>query len=418
MSMLSIRIAEFCCAVMCVFMPHSGLSRGMVLFFAMSCGVIVANLYYAQPLLGIIGPDLHMRPQTASLIVSLTQIGYAMGLLLLVPLGDLVENRKLLVVTVLVAIPPLLLAGLAWNGAVMLAVAFLIGLTSVAAQMLPPLATHLTSESARGRVVGTVISGLVFGILLSRPFSSLITAYGSWRLVFFLSAGFMAVLAFLLSRKIPNRKPQTKDHYGSLLLSVLGLPFRFVVLRQRVACQAACFCGFSMFWTGVPLVLMHQFGFTQRGIAVFALVGAAGALSAPVAGHLADRGHGRITTICCLLVVVVAFLIAWAGVVAHSVVLLALGGVVLDAATQTNLVIGQRALYMLGPALRSRMNGIFMALFFLGGAVGSAITGTILTQGGWRQLCWIGCILPLLALGYFFVADKQVRLKETKAEPP
>lgn len=388
-------------------MSESGLSRFMVLLLAMSCGMIVANLYYTQPLLGVIGPDLHMSPQAVSLIVSLTQIGYAAGLLLLVPLGDLVENRKLVVVTVLIAIPPLLLGGLAWNSHVMLAVAFLTGLTSVAAQMLPPLAAHLTPAAKRGQVVGTIISGLVVGILLSRPVASLITAYGSWRWVFFMSAGLMAALALLLSRKLPYRKPASEHHYLSLLATVFGLPFRFAALRQRAACQAACFCGFSMFWTGAPLVLMHQFGFTQRGIAVFALVGAAGALSAPVAGHLADRGHSRIATIICLLGVVAAFLIAWAGVAVHSVVVLALAGVVLDASIQTNLVIGQRTLYMLTPALRSRMNGMFMALFFLGGAAGSAITGPVLARGSWHDLCWVGMALPLLALAYYGLAKQE-----------
>lgn len=387
-------------------MSESGLSRGMVLLLATSCGIIVANLYYAQPLLGLIGPALHMSPRAVSLIVSLTQIGYATGLLFLVPLGDLVENRKLVVITVLIAIPPLLLAGLAWNSQVMLLVAFLIGLTSVAAQMLPPLAAHLTPANIRGRVVGTIITGLVLGILLCRPVASLITAYSSWRLVFFLSAGIMAGLALLLSRKLPYRQPESGQHYGSLLATLFSLPFRFAALRQRAACQTACFFGFSMFWTGIPLVLMHQFGFTQVGIAVFALVGAGGALSAPIAGRLADKGHSYITTISCLLAVVVAFLVAWAGIIVHSVMVLALAGVILDSATQTNLVIGQRTLYMLAPELRSRMNGMFMALFFLGAAVGSAITGTILAHGGWSELCWVGMVPPLLALTYILVAAR------------
>lgn len=386
-------------------MAGSALSRGMVLFLAMSCGIIVANLYYTQPLLGSIGPDLHMSPLAVSLIVSLTQLGYATGLLFLVPLGDLVENRKLIVVTVLVAIPPLLLAGCAWNRQIMLLVGFLTGLTCVAAQMLPPLAMHMTPPAARGRVVGTITSGLVFGILLSRPLASAITAYGSWRMVFFLSAGLMAVLALLLSRKLPFRKPEAGHHYGTLMLTLFGLPRRFVVLRQRAVYQAACFCGFSMFWTGAPLVLMHQFGLTQRGIAVFALVGAAGALSAPVAGHLADRGYSRVTTIICLLGVPVAFAIAWAGVALHAVAVMALGGVVLDAATQTSLVLGQRAIYMLAPELRSRVNGMFMALFFLGGASGSAITGEVLAHGGWHALCVLGALLALLALGYLLATD-------------
>lgn len=400
-------IAEISRAVKCVFMSESGLSRLMVLFLAASCGIIVANLYYTQPLIGLIGPDLHMGTQAVSLIVSLTQIGYAMGLLFLVPLGDLVENRKLVVTTVLVSIPPLLLAGFAWNSQIMLLVAFLIGLTCVAAQILLPLAANLTPEATRGRVVGTIVSGLVFGILFSRPVASLITAYGSWRLVFFLSATLMAGLALLLYRKLPFRQPDAGSHYGHLLVSLFSLPFRFTVLRQRVAVQAACFAGFSLFWTGAPLVLMHQFGFTQRGIAVFALVAAAGAFSAPMAGHLADRGHSRITTLASLVGVGVSFFIAWAGVFFHSVLILALAGVMLDAATQTNLVIGQRSLYMLAPELRSRMNGMFMALFFLGGAAGSAITSFVLAHGGWPELCLIGIILPSLAFLYFGLATQK-----------
>ena len=400
-------IAEFARGVKGVVMSKSDLSRGMVLFLAMSCGLIVANLYYTQPLLGLIGPDLHMSAPAVGLIVSLTQIGYAVGLLFLVPLGDLVENRKLVVVTVLIAIPPLILCGFAWNRQIMLTVAFLIGLTSVAAQMLPPLAAHFTPPATRGRVVGNILSGLLFGILLSRPVASLITAYGSWRLIFFLSAGLLAGLALLLSRNLPHRQPASGHHYGSLLATLFGLPLRFSVLRQRVACQAACFCGFSMFWTGVPLVLMHQFGFTQRGIAVFALAGAAGALTAPVAGRLADRGYSRVTTMVCLFAATCAFLIAWAGIVLHAVLVLALAGMVLDAATQTNLVVGQRAIYMLAPELRSRMNGMFMALFFLGGAAGSALTGPVLAQGGWRELCWIAGVLPLLALAYFLAANRR-----------
>lgn len=400
------RVADFAAGAHGGFMSESSLSRAMVLLMAMSCGIIVANLYYTQPLLGLIGPDLHMNPRAVSLIVSLTQLGYAAGLLFLVPLGDLVENRKLVVVTLLTAIPPLLLVGCAWNGTMILVLAFLTGMVSAATQMLPPLAAHLTPEATRGRVVGTIVSGLLAGILLSRPISSLITAYSSWRLVFFLSAGLMVLLAFLLSRKLPYRRPESGHHYGSLLATLFGLPFRFAPLRQRAAYQTACFFGFSIFWTGVPLVLMHQFGFTQRGIAVFALAGAAGALSAPVAGRLADRGHSRVATMAALFGIVVAFGIAWAGIAVHSVLVLALAGVVLDAATQINLVIGQRTIYMLVPDLRSRINGVFMALFFMGGAVGSAITGVILAHGGWRELCWIGMGPPALALAYFSIATK------------
>ncbi|MDE1905712.1 MAG: MFS transporter, partial [Rhodospirillales bacterium] len=334
----------------------------MVWLLAVSCGIVVANIYYSQPLLSLIGPALHMRPRAESLIVSLTQLGYASGLIFLVPLGDLVENRRLVVVTVAAAILPLLLAGVAWNGQVMLVVSALIGLTSVAVQMLIPIAAHLTPEASRGRIVGLVTSGLLFGILFSRPIASMIAAVSSWRLVFFISAALMAGLALLLSRALPYRKPEANHHYGSLLVSLFSLPLRFPILRQRAAYQAAAFAGFSLFWTGAPLFLTHEFGFTQWGIALFALAGAAGAFAAPAAGHLADRGYTKAGTLASLLGVTLAFAIAAVGACFHSVLVLALAAIMLDAAVQTSLVLGQRSIYVLAPELRSRMNGIFMAM--------------------------------------------------------
>ncbi len=376
----------------------------MVGLLAASCGIIVANIYYAQPLVGVIGPAVGLSAHAASLIVSLTQLGYAAGLLFLVPLGDLVENRKLMVLTVAASVPALLLTGLAANGAMLLVAAALTGLTSVAVQMLIPLAAHLTAEARRGRVVGTVMSGLLLGILLSRPAASMIADLSSWRVVFFLSAALMAVMTVLLRFTLPQRQPVGGHHYGTLLLSLLSLPLQFPALRQRAAYQAAAFGGFSLFWTGVPLYLSQHFGYTQRGIAVFALVGAAGALAAPVAGRLADKGHSNAGTVGALLSITAAFGLAWLGAAIHSVVLLALAGVALDAGVQCNLVIGQRMIYMLHANMRSRLNGVFMAIFFTGGAAASAMTSSLLIHGGWGGLCAVGAALPLLALAYFVAA--------------
>lgn len=376
----------------------------MVGLLAASCGIVVANIYYAQPLVGLIGPAVGLSAHAASLIVSLTQLGYAAGLLLLVPLGDLVENRRLMVATVAATIPALLLTALARNGEMLLAAAALTGLTSVAVQMLIPLAAHLTPEARRGQVVGTVTSGLLMGILLSRPVSSIIADISSWRMVFFLSAGLMAGMAVLLRFTLPVRRPVVAHHYGTLLLSLLQLPLKLPALRQRAAYQAAAFGAFSLFWTGAPLYLTQNFGFTQRGIAVFALAGAAGALAAPLAGRLADRGHSSIGTIAALLGITAAFGLAYLGAAVHSVILLALAGMLLDAGVQCNLVIGQRAIYMLHAEMRSRLNGVFMALFFTGGAAASAITSTLLLHGGWSGLCALGAALPLAALVYFVSA--------------
>jgi len=385
---------------------QAGPSSWMVLLLATACGVIVANIYYAQPLIGIIGPAVGLGPHSASLIVSLTQIGYAIGLLVLVPLGDLVENRRLVVCTIACSIPALLLAGLAHGGGVMLAASLLIGLTTVAVQMLVPLAAHLAPDHRRGRVVGNVMSGLLVGILLARPVASMITDFFSWRTVFYLSAGVMAVVAITLRFTLPRRQPRTTERYFALLASLVALPFNTPVLRRRALYQSAAFACFTLFWTAAPLLLARQMHYTQRGIAIFALVGAAGALMAPVAGRLADREHGRIGTILALLAVAAAFPLAWFGGHIQSVVILAAAGVLLDAGVQANLVFSQRAIYSLAPELRSRLNGVFMATFFLGGAAGSALTSPILAHFGWPAICALGAALPLAALSYFAVAER------------
>jgi predicted MFS family arabinose efflux permease len=272
--------------------------------------------------------------------------------------------------------------------------------------MLVPLAAHLTPEAKRGQVVGKVMSGLLFGILLARPVASIIADLAGWRAVFFTCAGLMAATTMLLWRTLPVRQPEVRQHYFKLLGSTVLLPFQLPVLRQRAAYQAAVFGGFSLFWTGAPLLLARDFHYSQRGIAVFALVGAAGALAAPLAGVLADRGHSRIGSIGALLSVTTAFVLALAGGFAHSVVVLALAGVLLDAGVQTSMVIGQRAIYTLAPEIRSRLNGVYMAIFFTGGAAGSALTSPVLAAFGWPGICVLGGVLPLAALGYFFAADR------------
>lgn len=382
----------------------AGPSTAMVLLLATACGLLVANIYYAQPLVGLIGPAVNLSKHAASLIVSLTQLGYAAGLLLLVPLGDLLENRRLVVATIMASIPALLLAGFSQSGFMMLVAAALIGLTSVAVQMLVPLAAHMAPEAIRGRVVGNVMSGLLFGILLARPMASLVANISSWRVIFYLSAFMVAVMGAVLWRTLPQRQPASSQSYGRLLISLFSLPIRLPLLRQRALYQAAVFAGFSLFWTGVPLLLANQFHYSQRGIAIFALVGAAGAFVAPIAGRFADRGFGGSGTVLALGSVSFSFVLGAIGGVLHSVLLLALAGVLLDAGVQANLVFGQRIIYTLAPDIRARLNGMFMAIFFVGGAAGSAVTSPVLQSFGWTGICAIGVALPVLAIGYFVIA--------------
>ncbi|MGS0943108.1 MFS transporter [Pseudomonas luteola] len=376
------------------------LSKGLVLLFAFCCGAIVANLYYSQPIIELIAPAVGLSEHDASLIVSLTQIGYALGLLLLVPLADLLENRRLMVITVLASAVMLMAAGLSTQPSVFLVVSLLIGISSVAVQILIPLAAHLAPEQSRGRIVGTIMSGLLLGILLARPASSLIADHFGWRTVFFTSALIMLAIAGVVLKVIPARQPSHQAHYGQLLLSLVHLFTREPVLRQRSLYQGLMFAAFSLFWTAAPLELIRHYGLSQTQIAIFALVGAVGAVSAPIAGRLADAGHTHHASAVAMLLAVLSFLPA----LVHSpygVVSLAITGILLDFAVQMNMVLGQRAVYMLDAKSRARLNGLYMTSIFIGGATGSAIASTVYERGGWSAIVLVGSSLPLLALLFF-----------------
>ena len=379
---------------------HPALSRSLVVLMALACGVVVANIYYAQPLVGLIGPAVGLSPETASLVVTLTQVGYGAGLVLLVPLGDLLENRRLVVVTLCSTVVALLVAAVAPSASLFLTAAFLIGVTSVAVQMLVPLAAHMAPEASRGQVVGNVMSGLLLGILLARPVSSLIADSLGWRAVFGLSAVVMVGFAVLLWRVLPQRRPKGQSSYGALLGSLGRLLVRTPVLQRRTVYQTMMFASFSLYWTSVPLLLMGApFHLSQRGIALFALSGAAGALVAPIAGRIADRGWTRPATGFALAMAALSFFVARAG--EGSIALLVLAGLLLDMGVQMNMVLGQRAIYSLGAETRSRMNAIYMAIFFLGGAAGSALAGYAFAVGGWAPVTWIGFAFPALGLLFY-----------------
>ncbi len=374
--------------------------------FAAACGLIVANIYFAQPLTGPIGQSLHLRAGTLGLIVTVTQLGYAGGLLLLVPLGDLLENRRLIATTLIGATVGLAGMALAPSSTPFFLGAFLLGLCSVAAQMLIPFAAQLAPDASRGRVVGNVMSGLMAGILLSRPVASVIASETGWRSVFGLSAGLTLILAGVLSRILPIRHPHTGLTYGAIVRSLKVLLFTTPVLQRRAAYQAFLFGTFSLFWTAVPLLLAGPtFGLGQQGIALFALAGAAGTVVAPVAGRLADRGLTRLCTGICMALVVASFVMGWRGARSASIPLLVVAAIGLDLGVTANLVLGQRAIFSLPSEIRSRLNGIFIAIFFLGGAAGSALAGYANARGGWTAVTEIGigfgCVAFLLYLTEF-----------------
>ena len=376
----------------------------MIVLLATACGLIVANIYYAQPLAGPIGAALALSPHATGLIVTLTQIGYGAGLLLIVPLGDLIENRRLVVTLIGVAAVALLAAGLSNNAGTFLAAAFVIGVGSVAVQVLVPYAAHLAPEAVRGKVVGSVISGLMLGIMLARPVASFIAEVSSWHVVFFLSAGTMVMLAVMLSMTLPIRAPSTNLSYGALLASMSHLLRTTPVLRRRALYQAFLFAAFSLFWTTTPLLLAGPaFHLSQGGIALFALVGVSGAIASPIAGRVADRGWTRPATALSMLAVAIAFLMTKIVPTGStlSLVLLLAAAVVLDFGVSANLTLGQRMIFLLSAEDRGRLNGLYLATFFVGGALGSAVGGWVYAQDGWSLTSSVGFALPVAALVYF-----------------
>jgi predicted MFS family arabinose efflux permease len=379
----------------------SSISSGMVMLLAAAAGIIVANLYYAQPLVGPIGAALGLPPAAAGLIVTLTQIGYTLGLLFIVPLGDLVENRRLIVTGLLVTSAALLVAATATTAWAFLLAALTIGLGAVVAQVLVPFAAHLAPEATRGQIVGKVVSGLLLGIMVARPVASVLAGLGGWQTVFGIAAALVALLAVVLQLKLPLRQPTATQPYRRLIGSLWPLLATTVVLRQRALYHAGLFGAFSLFWTVAPQALAGPaFGLTQNGIALFALVGMAGAVASPVAGRLADAGHTLKATAVALVVGALSFLLPLFAPSSKPVALglLAVAAIALDAAVAANLVLGQRALFALGADMRSRLNGLYFALFFAGGAVGSALGGWVYAAYGWHAALLVGMLLPALAL--------------------
>jgi predicted MFS family arabinose efflux permease len=370
--------------------------RLVVAVLAVACGATVANLYYAQPLLGEISSAFSVSDGSAALVVTLTQLGYAAGLALLMPLGDLLENRSLAARTLVFTAVALLVAGAAPVFPVFLVAAVLIGITSVVAQILVPFAAHLAPEDVRGRFVGTVMSGLLLGVLLARTVSSLIASAWGWRTIYFVSAVLMLAVAVAVRHVLPRREPGPEISYRRLLRSVATLAREEPALRQRAICQALMFGAFSSFWTTVAFELAGGHGLSQTGIGIFALVGAAGAAAAPVAGWLGDRGHGRIGSGVGLGLAVVAMVLADAGV--RSLVLLAVAGVLLDLAVQGHQVFSQREIYGLRADAGARVNTVFMTTIFIGGAIASAVAGALYQAAGWTGSTLFGAALPLVAL--------------------
>nr|WP_269856809.1 MFS transporter [Streptomyces sp. RPT161] len=379
----------------------------LVALLAAASGMTVANLYYAQPLLSSLSAFFRVDTATAGALITITQIGYVVGMLFLVPLGDRMEKRRL--VTILLAVTTLALAaaGAATSFPMLLIASLISGATSVVAQILVPFAASLAPDHTRGRIVGRVMSGLLTGILLSRTLSSLVSDAAGWRVVYLGSAVLMALLALALHLALPQQAPTTDVPYHHVLRSTVQLVRGHPVLVRRALYQAAMFGAFSAFWTTVSFMLTGpRFHYSPIGVGVFALVGAAGAAVAPLAGRWADRELVRPMSGAAFAVGALAF--ALAGFGQHGIVPIALAAVLLDMAVQTSLILGQHTIYRLDPTARARLNSAFIATFFVGGALGSQLGSIAYRSGGWTAVTVLGAALPALALAYWTTERRAV----------
>jgi predicted MFS family arabinose efflux permease len=387
-----------------------GFSVGLQWLLGTACALLIASLYYGQPLTGLISESLGMPRESTGLIVTLPLLGYGIGLLLIVPLGDLIENRWLVLFLVGLQALCLMSVSLIAQPVLFLSAAFLVGATAAAVQILLPYATYVAPEALRGQAVGKVVSGVMLGIMLARPVSSFVADLWSWRAIFRISAVLMAGLFLALRFWLPPRKPTTDLTYGELLLSMRRIFVTTAVLRRRAFYHVFMFGAFSVFWTAAPLWLSGpQFGLSQRGIAWVALAGVAGAVAPPIAGRIADKGLSQWGTVAAMLLAAVAFLLSD---LAHGGSRLALGlviacAILLDFAVSSNLVFGQRAIFSLAPEQRSRINGLYLATFFAGGAISSALSGWCYTRFGWAGVSALGVALPIAGLVYLLTERRK-----------
>lgn len=382
-------------------------SRALLLLLATAAGLGAANLYFGQPLAAAMGQDLHAPVAAIGTALTATQIGYALGMILLVPLGDARERRALIVTTLSCAVPALLLMSISRSVPALIASSLLVGIASSVAQMVVPYAVDLAPPEDRGKVVGTVMSGLLAGILLSRTASGAIATAFGWRAVFVIAAVVMALLALVLHVSIPQREPSVRLGYVVVLRSLAMVVKTEPVLRQRALVGGLSFASFSVFWSMLSYQLA-TFGHGSGTAGLFGAIGIVGVLVAPVAGRLATGPRPERINVVSLLGVALSFGIFLLG--SQSLLAIGAGVVLLDAGVQANQLTNQTVIYGLRPELRSRMNAVYMVVYFIGGSLGTVAGAAAWSLGHWPAVCATGAAFALLGLVPLLIGAKPTLL--------
>jgi predicted MFS family arabinose efflux permease len=362
------------------------LSQKNVLFMAVATGLIVANLYYCQPLIVLIADEFKIPHADAGTIAYLTQAGYAIGLFFMVPLGDKLERKSQILYTTFATVIALIIAATAQSYLILEIASLLIGITSIVPQLILPLAAALSAPENRGKVVGTIMSGLLVGILLSRTLSGFIGEVLGWRAMFWIAAALCLLLFFIIKKQFPTNKPVFKGSYWDLIRSLFTLIKEQPLLREATLINVFSFAQFGAFWTTMVLFLSASpFNFNSATIGLFGIVGASGALAAPLVGKLGDKGSSRVAVGYGCLLLALSFVVFYFAT--SSVAVVICGIVLIDIGMQGVHISNQTRVYSILPEARNRMNTVFMSFSFLGTAAGSAIGLFLWQLGGWHAVC-------------------------------
>ncbi|MGH0601464.1 MFS transporter [Bacillus mycoides] len=385
------------------------MSHALALLFATACGMSVANIYFAQPLLDQLSNEFGINHSIIGVVITITQIFYGLGLLLLVPLGDLLNQRRLIVGQMLLSTTALVIVGTASSSMVLFAGMALVGLLAVVTQTLVAFAATIASPTERGRVVGIVTSGIVIGILLARTFAGILTDIAGWRSVYLFSAALMFLMVFMFIKMLPNVEREVKSlSYPQLIRSVLALFIQERTLRVRSVLAMLIFADFSILWTSLVLPLSTPpIALSHSAIGAFGLVGVAGALAAARAGKLADQGYGQRTTGIALALLLISWL--FISYIEQSLIALVIGIVLLDLAVQAIHVTNQTMILPLHTEARSRLTAGYMVFYSIGSAGGSIASTQIYAHFGWGGVSLLGASVSALAL-LFWAMTRRVKI--------
>jgi predicted MFS family arabinose efflux permease len=392
---------------------HPELTPLTLWIMTIATGLIVANLYYNQPLLEDIAHTFHATKGKAGQVSVLTQMGYAVGMFFLAPLADMVKRKRLMVIMFAFIVLSLLIIAKAPNINVLIITSFFLGAASMIPQLLVPMAAHLAKPSERGKKLGVIMSGLLIGILLSRTFSGFISEYLGWRAVYYIAAGIMLAMWLMIGLFLPEVEPDYKGTYKQLMVSLIDLFKHEPKLRLAALRGALCFACFSAFWTTIVFLLKQNFNMGSGVAGEFGLVGAFGAIAAGLMGRLSDKMDAYKLSGFTLLLILISFGIFYFS--GHSIIGLIVGVIILDMGVQATHISNQSIIFALAPEARNRINTIYMVSYFIGGAIGTFVATALWKNYQWSGVCAVGAIISIITLVIHFANHPKPQIKPAAA---